>query len=83
MRPLDGPLAVVRTDPAPCFLALENDSVLHEHRIALEIGRVKNRNKNPVAEKAVQAKNLNLNFFDKIRMAAQFLLFYCLSPRQP
>ena len=60
MRPLDGPLAVVRTDPAPCFLALENDSVLHEHRIALEIGRVKNRNKNPVAEKAVQELELEL-----------------------
>ena len=36
MRPLDGPFAVVRTDPAPCFLALDNDSVLHEHRIALD-----------------------------------------------
>ena len=31
-------VAVIRTDPAPCFMALNNDSVLHDHRIVLEIG---------------------------------------------
>ena len=50
MRPLDGPLAVIRIDPAPCFMVLDNDPVIHNHRIVLEIARVKNRNKNPVAE---------------------------------
>ena len=40
MQPLDGPLAVIRTDPAPCFMALDNYPVLHDHRIVLEIGRV-------------------------------------------
>ena len=60
MQPLDGPLAVVRREPAPCFLALDNDSVLHDHRTALEIGRIKNHNKNPVAEKAVQELELKL-----------------------
>ena len=54
LRPLDGPPAVVRTDPAPGFQALSNDEVLKQHRIAVEIGRVKNVNKNPVAERAIQ-----------------------------
>ena len=52
--PLDGPLAVVRTDAAPGFSALANDELLAKHRISLEIGNHKNRNKNPVAERAVQ-----------------------------
>ena len=42
MRPLDIPLAVIRTDPTPCFMALNNVPVLDDHRIALDIGRVKN-----------------------------------------
>ena len=58
MRPLDGPLAVIRTDPAPWFTALDNDSVLHDHRIVLEIGRAKNRDKNLAAEIAVQELEL-------------------------
>ena len=54
LRPLDGPFAVIRTDPAPCFQALTNDQLLKSHRLTIEIGRTKNINKNPVAEKAVQ-----------------------------
>lgn len=54
LRPLDGPPAVIRTDPAPGFKALTNDDLLRHHRLTLEIGRIKNTNKNPVAEKAVQ-----------------------------
>ncbi|KAK3742099.1 hypothetical protein QZH41_007659 [Actinostola sp. cb2023] len=54
MRPLDGPTAVIRTDPAPGFKALTVDQLLCHHRITLEIGNAKNCNKNPVAEKAVQ-----------------------------
>ncbi|KAK3723315.1 hypothetical protein QZH41_014390 [Actinostola sp. cb2023] len=54
MRPLDGPPAVIRTDPAPGFKALTDDKFLHQQRITLEIGRVKNPNKNPVAKKAIQ-----------------------------
>ena len=46
VRPFDGSLAVIRTNPAPCFMVLDNDPVLHDHRIVLEIGRVNNRNKN-------------------------------------
>ena len=58
MRPLDIPLAVIRTDPTPCFMALNNDPVLDDHRIVLEIGRVKNLNKNTVVERAVQELEL-------------------------
>ena len=54
MRPMDGPPAVIRTDPTPGFRALINDKLLHHHRITLEVDRAKNPNKNPVAEKAVQ-----------------------------
>ena len=51
---MDGPFAVVRTDPAPGFVSLVNDSLLSRHRISIEVGRAKNVNKNLVAEKAVQ-----------------------------
>ncbi|XP_066019216.1 uncharacterized protein [Pocillopora verrucosa] len=54
MRPMDGPPAVIRTDPAPGFKALVNDSLLQKHRITIELGHAKNPNKNPVAERAVQ-----------------------------
>ena len=52
--PLDGPLATVRTDPAPGFISLIGDETLAKHRLQIEIGRHKNVNKNPVGEKAVQ-----------------------------
>ena len=54
MRPLDGPPAVVRTDPAPGFKALTDDQLLKHHRITIDLGHAKNQNKNPVAERAVQ-----------------------------
>ena len=53
LHPLDGPPAVIRADPAPGFVALRNDSTLQSLRLSLEIGRIKNPNKNPVAEKAI------------------------------
>ena len=49
----DGPPATIRVDPAPSFRALKNDPALLTLGITLEIGRAKNINKNPVAEKAV------------------------------
>ena len=52
--PLDGTPAVVRTYPAPEFAAPVDDKLLRYHGIAIEIGRVKNKNKNPVAEKAIR-----------------------------
>jgi hypothetical protein len=66
MRTLDGPPAVIRIDPAPGFKALADDKLLHQQRITLEIGRTKNANKNPVAEKAIQeleGELLRLKFF--------------------
>ena len=54
MRPMDGPPAVIRTDPAPSFKALLNDPLLKKHRVTNELGQPKNPNKNPVAERAVQ-----------------------------
>lgn len=53
LHPLDGPRAVTCVDPAPGILALREDALLDRYRINLEIGRVKNVNKNPVAEKAI------------------------------
>ena len=54
LRPLDGPPAVIRTDPAPGFPCLANNDLLKQHHMCIEIGRAKNINKNPVAEKAVR-----------------------------
>ena len=53
LHPIDGPRAVIRTDPAPGFMALTNNSVLQHLNISIDIGRVKNVNKNPVAVKAI------------------------------
>ena len=64
LRPLDGPPAIIRTDPASGFKTLIDDKLLQHHRISIEIGRIKNTNKNPVAERAVQeleAELLRLN----------------------
>ena len=54
LRPLDGPFAVIRTDAAPGFVALVENDVLAKHRLCIEVGRIKNLNKNPIAERAVQ-----------------------------
>ncbi len=53
LRPVSGPCAVIRVDPAPGFASLANDEELRRHKINIEIGRVKNVNKNPVAEKCI------------------------------
>ncbi|CAG2213632.1 unnamed protein product [Mytilus edulis] len=54
VHPLDGPFAVIRTDPASGFKTLVKDELLARQRITIELGRPKNVNKNPVAEKAIQ-----------------------------
>ena len=46
--------AEVRVDPAPGLTCLRDDPILKENGIALDVGREKNPNKNPVAERAVQ-----------------------------
>ena len=52
-HPIHGPPAIIRVDPAPAFVSLRDDDSLKQANIALDIGRVKNANKNPVAEKAI------------------------------
>ena len=54
LKPLDGPPAVVRVDPAPGFQSICDDELLGRHGIQIELGSAKNPNKNSVAEKAVQ-----------------------------
>ena len=54
IRPMDGPQTVVRVDPAPGFVSLKEDAKLASYGIVLDVGRVKNKNKNPIAERAVQ-----------------------------
>ena len=53
LRPVSGPPATVRVDPAPGFVSLKEDSALQQLGISVEIGPIKNVNKNPVAEKAI------------------------------
>ena len=54
LRPLDGPPAIVRTDPASGFKTLMGDELLGQQRMYVELGSAKNLNKNPIAERAVQ-----------------------------
>ena len=63
--PLEGPPAVVRTDPAPGFKSLIDDETLRQQRISLQIGRIKAPNKNPVAEKAIQELEVEINRSNK------------------
>ena len=53
VHPLEGLPAIIRVDPAPGFTALRDDHSPKDLRISLELGRVKNKNKNAVAEKAI------------------------------
>ena len=53
-HPLDGPRAVIRVDPSPGFQSMANNDSLNHLNVTIEVGRVKNKNKNPVAEKAVR-----------------------------
>ena len=43
----------VRIDSGPGLIALVDDPILKSHDISLVLGRTKNKNKNPVAEKSV------------------------------
>ena len=54
IRPTEGPPAIVRVDSAPGFMAQKKDCTLTQFHICIEIGRVKNVNKNLVAEQAIQ-----------------------------
>ena len=66
-RPQDGPQAVTRTDPVPWFKALPNYVLLRSRRFSIQMGRVKNNNKKPVAERAVQKLEHELLWQDPFR----------------
>ena len=53
LRSPDGPPVTVRVDPAPGFVRLRSSDALCQIGVRLEIGRIKNPNKNPVAEHAI------------------------------
>ena len=74
LRPLDGPPAVIRTDPAPGFQSIANDDFLAAHRLCIELGRTKNVNKNPVAEHAVQEVNDHILRLDPCAQAISPLM---------
>ena len=46
--------AEVRVDNAPGFVGLQNDPILKQHGVSLDFGRVKNKNKTAVVDKAIQ-----------------------------
>ena len=56
MQPATG--SIVQVDPGPSLQLLanesENDSVLKKLNIKIELGRVHNKNKNPIAENAIK-----------------------------
>ena len=54
LHPLDGPRAIIRVDPSPRFQSMANNDSLNHLNVTIDVGRVKNKNKNPVAEKAVR-----------------------------
>ena len=54
LRPNPQSHASVRVDTAPGFKPLRNDPTLSSHNIALDFGRIHNKNKNPVIEKGIR-----------------------------
>ena len=44
----------MQVDNCPAFQALNNDVLLAQHGIKLDLGREKNKNSNPIAEKCIQ-----------------------------
>ena len=54
IHPSDGPASIIRSDPAPGFQSLALTQPLKDKGLTFELGRIKNPNKNPVADKAIQ-----------------------------
>ena len=54
LHPLDGPRAIIRVDPSPGFQSTANNDSLNHLNVTIDVGRVKNKNKNRVPEKAVR-----------------------------
>ena len=54
LHPLYGLRAIVRVDPAPGFVSMSSNDSLKDLNVTIEAGQVKNKNNNPVAEKAIR-----------------------------
>ena len=54
LNPLDCATAIIRVDPSPGFHSMANNDPLNHLNVTIDVGRVKNKNKNLVAEKAVR-----------------------------
>lgn len=55
-----GGMATVRVDGASGLQTLVDDKILNSYGLRIEVGRLKNINKNPVAEKAIKELELEL-----------------------
>ena len=54
LHPLDGPRAIIRVHPSSGFQSMANNDSLNHMNVTIDVGRVKNKNANPFAEKAVR-----------------------------
>ena len=54
LHPIDGRRPIIRVDPSPSFHSMANNDSLNHLNVTVEVGRVKNKNKNQIAEKAVR-----------------------------
>ena len=53
LHPLDRPRAIILVDPSPGFQSMANNDSLNHLKVTIDVDRVKNKNKYPVAETAV------------------------------
>ena len=52
--------ACIRVDGATSMQKLQNDPLLQHHKLEIQVGRLKNVNKNPIAEKAILELEIEL-----------------------
>ena len=76
IHPVEGPPAVVRSDNFSSFKNLVKDPLLKEKGIQLDLGRAVNKNKNPVAERAIRELEDELLRMDPSGAAASSWTLY-------
>ena len=77
LKPAYGLTSVVRVDPAPGFKALRDDEIVLRYGIAIEMGREKNPNKNPVAERAVQEIEMEIAKYHSAKVHSPVDIMTC------
>ena len=65
-RPSNSSAAIVRVDAASAFQSLFQKLDLSQHNISIDIGRFKNKNKNPVIDRAIQELIRELHILNPI-----------------